>query len=67
MAITTFAAIYIGSYEVSLKIFELSGKKYLLCRPNTFSEKTYSQSNEKKQLRKLISVIVKRLLNSRKQ
>ena len=27
MAITTFAAIYIGSYEVSLKIFELSGKK----------------------------------------
>ncbi len=27
MAITTFAAIYIGSYEVSLKIFEFSGKK----------------------------------------
>ena len=27
MAITTFASIYIGSYEVSLKIFELSGKK----------------------------------------
>ena len=27
MAIITFAAIYIGSYEVSLKIFELSGKK----------------------------------------
>lgn len=27
MAITTFAAIYIGSYEVSLKIFELSVKK----------------------------------------
>lgn len=27
MAITTFAAIYIGSYEVSLKVFELSGKK----------------------------------------
>ncbi len=27
MKITTFAAIYIGSYEVSLKIFELSGKK----------------------------------------
>jgi len=27
MSITTFAAIYIGSYEVSLKIFELSGKK----------------------------------------
>lgn len=29
MAITTFASIYIGSYEVSLKIFELSGKKKL--------------------------------------
>lgn len=27
MAIQTFAAIYIGSYEVSLKIFELSAKK----------------------------------------
>lgn len=27
MRITTFAAIYIGSYEVSLKIFELSAKK----------------------------------------
>ena len=27
MAIITFAAIYIGSYEVSLKVFELSGKK----------------------------------------
>lgn len=27
MKITTFAAIYIGSYEVSLKIFELSSKK----------------------------------------
>lgn len=27
MKITTFAAIYIGSYEVSLKIFELSEKK----------------------------------------
>ena len=27
MKITTFAAIYIGSYEVSLKIFELSAKK----------------------------------------
>ena len=27
MGITTFAAIYIGSYEVSLKIFELSPKK----------------------------------------
>ena len=26
MAIHTFAAIYIGSYEVSLKIFELSAK-----------------------------------------
>ncbi|MGN0484715.1 MAG: HD domain-containing protein [Lachnospiraceae bacterium] len=26
MKITTFAAIYIGSYEVSLKVFELSGK-----------------------------------------
>ncbi len=29
MAIHTFAAIYIGSYEVSLKIFELSSKKKL--------------------------------------
>lgn len=29
MAITTFASIYIGSYEVSLKIFELSAKKKL--------------------------------------
>ena len=27
MAIHTFAAIYIGSYEVSLKIFEVSAKK----------------------------------------
>lgn len=27
MKITTFAAIYIGSYEVSLKIFELTAKK----------------------------------------
>lgn len=27
MAVQTFAAIYIGTYEVSLKIFELSGKK----------------------------------------
>lgn len=27
MAVHTFAAIYIGSYEVSLKIFELSAKK----------------------------------------
>lgn len=25
--IHTFAAIYIGSYEVSIKIFEISGKK----------------------------------------
>ena len=25
--IHTFAAIYIGSYEVSIKIFEVSGKK----------------------------------------
>lgn len=29
MAIHTFAAIYIGSYEVSLKIFELSSRKKL--------------------------------------
>lgn len=29
MAITTFGAIYIGSYEVSLKIFELSQRKQL--------------------------------------
>lgn len=29
MSIHTFAAIYIGSYEVSLKIFELSAKKKL--------------------------------------
>ncbi len=29
MAVKTFAAIYIGSYEVSLKIFELSPKKQL--------------------------------------
>lgn len=29
MKITTFAAIYIGSYEVSLKIFELSPRKPL--------------------------------------
>ena len=42
MAITTFAAIYIGSYEVSLKIFELSGKKYLLCRPIAVSEEAYA-------------------------
>ena len=27
MAIHTFAAIYIGSYEVSLKIFEMPEKK----------------------------------------
>ena len=27
VSIHTFAAIYIGSYEVSLKIFELSAKK----------------------------------------
>ena len=27
MSVTTFAAIYVGSYEVSLKIFEISGKK----------------------------------------
>ena len=27
MALQTFAAIYIGTYEVSLKIFEFSGKK----------------------------------------
>ncbi|MDD6038374.1 MAG: HD domain-containing protein [bacterium] len=27
MSVMTFAAIYIGSYEVSLKVFELSGKK----------------------------------------
>ena len=27
MALQTFAAIYIGSYEVSLKIFELSSRK----------------------------------------
>ena len=29
MAIHTFAAIYIGSYEVSLKIFELASRKKL--------------------------------------
>lgn len=29
MALQTFAAIYIGSYEVSLKIFELSSKKQI--------------------------------------
>lgn len=29
MAIKTFAAIYIGSYEVSLKVFEMSPKKQL--------------------------------------
>lgn len=29
MAVKTFAAIYIGSYEVSLKIFEMLGKKQL--------------------------------------
>ncbi len=27
MKITTFAAIYIGSYEVSLKVFEISGNR----------------------------------------
>ena len=27
MSVTTFAAIYVGSYEVSLKVFEISGKK----------------------------------------
>ena len=27
MNITTFAAIYIGSYEISMKIFELSAKR----------------------------------------
>lgn len=27
MGVTTFAAIYIGSYEVSLKVFEISGKR----------------------------------------
>ena len=27
MKITTFAAIYIGSYEVSMKIFEISGRR----------------------------------------
>ena len=27
MRITTFAAIYIGSYEISMKIFELSAKR----------------------------------------
>ena len=27
MGVTTFAAIYVGSYEVSLKVFEISGKK----------------------------------------
>lgn len=27
MKICTFAAIYIGSYEVSVKIFEISGKR----------------------------------------
>lgn len=29
MAVTTFASVYIGSYEVSMKIFELSAKKKL--------------------------------------
>ncbi len=29
MGVTTFAAIYIGSYEVSLKVFEISGKKHV--------------------------------------
>lgn len=29
MGVTTFAAIYIGSYEVSLKVFEISGKKHI--------------------------------------
>ena len=27
MKITTFAAIYIGSYEVSLKVFEISANR----------------------------------------
>ena len=27
MAVQTFAAIYIGSYEVSIKIFEITSKK----------------------------------------
>ena len=27
MSVHTFAAIYIGSYEVSIKIFEISAKK----------------------------------------
>ena len=27
MSVHTFAAIYIGSYEVSLKVFEFSSKK----------------------------------------
>ncbi len=27
MGVTSFAAIYVGSYEVSLKVFEISGKK----------------------------------------
>ena len=29
MAVYTFAAIYIGTYDVSLKIFELNGRKKL--------------------------------------
>lgn len=29
MSVTTFAAIYVGSYEVSLKVFEISGKKHI--------------------------------------
>ena len=53
MAIHTFAAIYIGSYEVSLKIFEISEKvgindpyyfslifkKYTGCSPSEFRKK----------------------------
>ena len=27
MGVTTFAAIYVGSYEVSLKVFEISEKR----------------------------------------
>ena len=27
MGVTSFAAIYVGSYEVNLKVFEISGKK----------------------------------------
>ena len=32
--IHTFAAIYIGSYEVSIKIFEISGKKKIIIKFN---------------------------------